>query len=67
MSEKSLILIIKNLIKNMNYKKIVLSFCIFAVFCGVFLLKPSNAKAITAEELRAQMDALLKQIEQLRA
>lgn len=51
----------------MNYKKIVLSFCIFAVFCGVFLLKPSNAKAITAEELRAQMDALLKQIEQLRA
>ncbi len=57
----------------MNYKKIVLSLCIFTVFCGVFLLNPriTNAQTttptITAEDLQVQINALLKQIEQLRA
>jgi len=48
-------------------KTILFTLTILAVLGGAFIINPSTAKALTAEELRAQIDALIRQLNALQA
>lgn len=48
-------------------KKIALFLAVFAVLGGAFIINAPKVKALTVEELQAQIDALLKQLATLQA